>query len=159
MASKVKIVTDSTAYLTAEEITRYDIHVIPLKVIFGAEVYSEGVNITNAEFYRRLAKKGRMPTTSQPAKSDFTEIYGALAERGHPILSLHISSGLSGTVKLATAVKSEFPQAQIEIVDSSSVALRMLVLPAAKAAEAGQTLPQLKVAIEKLLQEVGNVSQ
>jgi DegV family protein with EDD domain len=149
VTGKVKIVTDSTAYLSAEEIKRYDVHVVPLRVIFGTEIYSEGVDITNEEFYRRLAS-GPMPTTSQPAVSDFTRVYGKLAERGHPILSLHISSKLSGTVNSAMAARQELPQAQIEIVDARTVALHMLIAPAAKAAAGGQGLPQLKASIEKL---------
>lgn len=147
---KVKIVTDSTASLSAEEISRYDVHVVPLRVIFGTEVYCEGVDITGEEFYRRLATGGPMPTTSQPAVSDFTRVYGELTERGHPILSLHISSKLSGTVNSAMAARQELPQAQIEIVDARTIALRMLIAPAAKAAAGGQSLPQLKASIEKL---------
>lgn len=150
VTAKVKIVTDSTAYLSPEEIARYDIRVLPLKVIFGSDVYSEGVNITNEEFYRRLAKARTLPTTSQPSVSDFPRVYGELAQRGHPILSLHISSKLSGTVNSAMAAREKLPQAQIEIVDSLSVALRMLIAPAVKAAERGLSLPQLKASIEKL---------
>jgi fatty acid-binding protein DegV len=59
LTPKVKIVTDSTAYLLPETIAKYDIRVIPLKVTFGAEVYSEGVDITNEEFYQRLSSPGR----------------------------------------------------------------------------------------------------
>ena len=150
VTGKVKIVTDSTAYLSLEEISRYDVHVVPLRVIFGTEVYCEGEDITNEEFYRRLASGGAMPTTSQPAVSDFTRVYSELSERGHPILSLHISSRLSGTVNSAMAARQELPQAQIEIVDARTVALRMLIAPAAKAAVGGQGLPQLKASIEKL---------
>lgn len=147
---KVKIVTDSTAYLSPEEIARYDIHVLPLKVIFGLDAYSEGVDITNEEFYRRLAKAATLPTTSQPSVSDFPRIYGEIAQRGHPILSLHLSSHLSGTVNSAMAAREQLPQAQIEVVDSLSLDLRTLVIRAAEAAEAGRTLPQLKASIEKL---------
>ena len=147
---KVKIVTDSTAYLSAEEISRYDVQVVPLRVIFGTEVYCEGVDITSEEFYRRLATRGPMPTTSQPAVSDFIRVYGELAERGHPILSIHISSKLSGTVNSAMSARQELPHAQIEVVDACTVALRMLIAPAAKAAAGGQSLPQLKASIEKL---------
>jgi len=150
MTNKVKIVTDSTAYLSPEEIARYDIHVLPLKVIFGLDAYSEGVDITNEEFYRRLAKAATLPTTSQPSVSDFPRIYGELAQRGHPVLSIHISSQLSGTVNSAMAARDKLPQAQIEVVDSLSLDVRTLVIRAAEAAEAGQTLPQLKASIEKL---------
>ena len=150
MAAKVKIVTDSTAYLSPEEVARYDIHVVPLKVIFGADAYSEGVDITTEEFYRRLAAARTFPTTSQPSVNDFTRIYSELAQRGHPILSIHISSKLSGAINSATAARVELPQAQIEVVDSLSIALRMLIAPAAEAAERGLSLPQVKASIEKL---------
>lgn len=150
VTTKVKIVTDSTAYLTPEEIARYDVHVVPLKVIFGTDVYSEGVNITTEEFYRRLTKARTLPTTSLPSKSDFVKVYRELAQRGHPILSIHISSKLSGTVNSAIAARDELPQAQIEVVDSLSVAQKMLIAPAAKAARKGQPLSQLKASVDKL---------
>jgi DegV family protein with EDD domain len=147
---KVAIVTDSTASLSAEEISRYGVRVVPLRVIFGTEIYIEGVDITSEEYYRRLAARGPMPTTSQPAISDFTRLYSELAERGHPVLSVHISSILSGTVRSAMAARQELPGAQIEIVDCRSVALRMLIAPAVRAAAKGQSLPQLKETIERL---------
>ena len=150
MTAKVKIVTDSTVYLSPEVIAKYDIHVVPLKVIFGANAYSEGEDITNEEFYHRITTSRVIPTTSQPSVHDFTRIYSELAQRGHPILSIHISSGLSGAVNSATAARVELPQAQIEVVDSLSIATRMLIAPAAEAAERGVPLPQLKDSIEKL---------
>lgn len=150
VTTKVKIVTDSTAYLTPEEIARYDVHVVPLKVIFGTDVYSEGVNITTQEFYRRIAKARTLPTTSLPSKSDFVKVYSELAQRGYPILSIHLSSQLSGTINSAMAAREELPQARIEIVDSLSLALRLLIAPAAKAARGGQSLSRIKDSIEKL---------
>lgn len=150
VTTKVKIVTDSTAYLTPEEIARYDVHVVPLKVIFGTDVYSEGVNITTQEFYRRIAKAKTLPTTSLPSKSDFVKVYSELAQRGYPILSIHLSSQLSGTINSAMAAREELPQARIEIVDSLSLALRLLIAPAAKAAREGQSLSRIKDSIEKL---------
>lgn len=156
VVGEVRIVTDSTAYLSAEEISKYDIHVVPLKVIFGTEIYTEGVDITHEEFYRRLATGRQIPTTSQPAVSDFIQVYRELAERGHPILSIHISSKLSGAVHSALAARQELPEAQIEIVDSRSVALRMLITPAAQAVARGWGLPQLKASIEKLNAAISN---
>ena len=150
MAAKVKIVTDSTSYLSPEDIARYDIHVVPLKVIFGTDAYSEGIDITTEEFYKRLATAKTLPTTSQPSVNDFTRIYGELVQRGHPILSIHISSRLSGAINSATAARVELPQAQIEVVDSLSIALRLLIAPAAEAAKKGLSLPQVKASIEKL---------
>ena len=71
---KVKIVTDSTAYLSPETIAGYDIRVVPLKVIFGTEVFAEGVDITNDEFYQRLAKSKSLPITSQPTIEEFIRV-------------------------------------------------------------------------------------
>jgi DegV family protein with EDD domain len=150
MGQPVKIVTDSTVYLPAEVIARHDIRVVPVGVAFGTEVYREGVDITDQEFYQRLAKSSTLPTTSQPPVNEFIQVYTELAQKGHPILSIHISSRLSGTVNSAlTAIKS-LPGAQIEIVDAQSLTMGMLVTPAAQAAERGQTLAQVKASIDKL---------
>ena len=150
LTSGVKIVTDSTAYLKPEMIARYDIRVVPLKVAFGTEVYSEGMDISADKFYQKLAETGAFPTTSQPSAGDFVKVYDELAQRGHPVLSIHISGRLSGTAGSALAARDALPHAQIEVVDSQSIAMGMLVAPAAEAAARGQTLPQIKESIEKL---------
>ncbi|MCJ7792286.1 MAG: DegV family protein [Dehalococcoidia bacterium] len=150
MSAKVKIVTDSSSYPEPEVIAKYDIRVVPLRVAFGSEVFAEGVDITNEEFYQRLAKGGKLPTTSQPSVADLIRVYRELAEQGHPILSLHISSKLSGTCASALAAKNALPQAQIEIIDALTIAMGMLIYPAAEAAERGETLSQIVASIEKL---------
>jgi len=150
LSAKVKIVTDSSAYPEPEVVAKHDIRVVPLRVAFGGEVFSEGVDITNEEFYQRLARGGKLPTTSQPSVADFIKVYRELAEQGHPILSIHISSKLSGTCASALAAKKALPQAQIEIVDSLTIAVGMLISPAAEAAERGDTLSQIVASIEKL---------
>lgn len=150
LSPRVKIVTDSSSYAEPEIIARYDVHVVPLRVAFGSEVFAEGVNITNDGFYARLAEDGKLPTTSQPSVGDFTRVYRELAEQGHPILSLHISKGLSGTHASALAAKEMLPQAQIEIIDSLTLALGMLIPAAAEAAERGDTLSHIAASIEKL---------
>ncbi len=150
MAAKVQIVTDSTAYLSAEEAARYGVHVIPLKVIFGVDAYDEGIDISNDDFYRRIMSSHTVPTTSQPSIREFTRIYSEMAASGRPVLSLHISSRLSGAVSSARVARGELPQADIEVVDSLSLALRLLVPPAARAAAAGMPLGELKEYIERL---------
>lgn len=150
MAPKVKIVTDSTAYPEPEVTKKYDIHIVPLKVAFGADVYSEGVDITAEEFYRRLTKSKVMPTTSRPSVGDFTKVYSELAQKGYSVLSLHISSKLSGTVASALAAKEALPQAQIEVIDSRALAMGMMITPAAKAIEEGKSLSEVKDSIERL---------
>ena len=151
--AEVKIITDSTAYLPPELITRYGIQVVPLKVLFGPEAYAEGVDISNEEFYRKLAKASTLPTTSQPSIGDFVQAYGETAREAVPILSIHISSKLSATVNSALNAKDELPQAQIEVVDSLStcMGLGMIVLAAARAADEGQPLSQIRASTERLI--------
>jgi DegV family protein with EDD domain len=147
---KVKIVTDSTAYLLPKTIAEYDIRIIPIKIAFGTEVFSEGVDITNEEFYRRLTKSSTLPTTSKPPVSDFVEVYSELVSLGHPIFSIHISAKLSGTINSALTARNEFPEAQIEVVDWLSMGMGLLVTAAARAAEKGEKLPQIKAKIKQL---------
>jgi DegV family protein with EDD domain len=150
LSAKVKIVTDSSSYPQPEVVAKHDIRVVPLKVAFGSEVFSEGVDITNEEFYQRLAKDGKLPTTSQPSVADFIRVYRELTKQGHPILSIHISSKLSGTCASALAAKNALPQAQIEIIDSLTIAMGMLIPTAAEAAERGEMLSQIAASIKKL---------
>jgi DegV family protein with EDD domain len=153
----VKVVTDSTAYLTPEEIRRYDVHVIPLRVIFGSDVYAEGVDITNQEFFRKLSSGHALPTTSQPSVADFTREYRQLTEAGYSILAIHISSKLSGTVGSALAARQALAGADIEIVDARTIALRMLIQPAAEMAAAGAGLAEIKDAIERVNASINTV--
>jgi len=150
LTPKVKIVTDSTAYLLPKTLAEYDVRVVPIKIAFGTEVFSEGVDITNEEFYRRLVKSSTLPTTSQPPVSDFAKVYSELTSLGHPIFSIHISAKLSGTINSALTAREEFPEAQIEVVDWLSMGMGLLVTAAARAAEEGQDLPQIKAKIEQL---------
>ena len=150
MTPKVKIVTDSTAYLLPKTLAEYDVRVVPIKIAFGTEVFSEGVDITNEEFYRRLVKSSTLPTTSQPPVSDFAKVYSELTSLGHPIFSIHISAKLSGTINSALTAREEFPEAQIEVVDWLSMGMGLLVTAAARAAEEGEDLPQIKAKIKQL---------
>jgi len=154
LSHKVKIVTDSSAYLLPETITKHDIRVVPLKIAFGTEVYNEGLDITNEEFYQRLAKASVLPTISRPSVSDFTQVYTELTQQGYPIFSIHISSKLNGTISSALAARDTFPDAQIEVVDWLSTGMGLLVLAAARAAEEGQELWQIKATIRRLTTRV-----
>ena len=98
--SKVAIVTDSTAYIPKEVIGNNPISVLPLQCIFGEEIFRDGVDITPNEFYTRLKTTKVLPTTSQVTPNQFQETYSGLLNEGYDILSLHISSKLSGTIIL-----------------------------------------------------------
>lgn len=157
MAVEVKIVTDSTAYLEPEIIQKYDIRVIPIKVAFGDKVYSEGVNITNDEFYKKIAGGNVFSTTSQPPIGDFIKVYSELTRKGHPVLSIHISSKMSGTVNSARTARDMVSKANIEIIDTTTLAMGMLIVPAAEEAKRGKSLPEIKASIEKLNNSISSI--
>jgi len=116
------------------------VHVAPLKILFGDESYRSGIDITHEQFYARLAQGDVHPTTSQPTVPDFVELYRSLGASGAPILSIHISEGLSGTVNVARQAAQQLPDLNITVHDSGtlSAAEGFQVLVAARALEAGR---------------------
>src|SRR5690606_17432380 len=97
----VKIVTDSTADLTKEEIEKYNIHVLPLRIELEGKTYTDRVNITPSEFIKKMKLSETLPKTSQPPIGDFVKKYRELVQDGSEVLSIHLSSALSGTVQTA----------------------------------------------------------
>jgi DegV family protein with EDD domain len=137
----LKIVTDCAADLTREEALALDIQVAPLYIQFPEGEVSSN-EITPDEFYQRLNSIApRIPTTSQPSSGVFATIYKKLVEAGEDIISIHISSGLSGTIESARAGAAQLPGKVITIVDSLTLsgAERFQVLAAAAGARAGRT--------------------
>lgn len=97
---KVAIITDSTAYLPEYLVDELGIHVIPLTLLWGEDVYRDGVDIRSEEFYARLAEANVLPTTSQPSVGEFTSLFSRLLDEDYAVLAMLISSGISGTVDL-----------------------------------------------------------
>ena len=131
----IKIVTDSVADLPPALASANDITVIPAYVIIGNETFRDGLDISADRFYERLGTLPRLPTTSQPTMADFQGVYQRLLDQGHQIVSIHVSSRLSGTVNSATQAKAALGDAsQIEIIDSqsASAAQGLVVLTAAE---------------------------
>ncbi|MCM3763490.1 DegV family protein [Neobacillus niacini] len=93
---KTAIVTDSTAYIPKEIRDKWNIHMVPLNVIFGDQPYQEEVDITWQQFYEEVKTK-ELPTTSQPPIGQFVELFEKLAEDYDAVISIHLSSGISGT--------------------------------------------------------------
>lgn len=148
--SKVAIVTDSTAYIPNELSQGYPVHSVPLQIIWGQEILKDGIDITPNQFFDRLVNSKTIPTTSQPSPASFKEIYEKLAAQGFDILSVHISSKLSGTMDSATQARSMLPDVKIELVDSltTSMSLGFPVITAARAAQQGASLAECKVIAE-----------
>ncbi len=152
----IKIVTDSTAYLPESTIKKHDVRIVPLYVHFGEEAFREGVDLSNEEFYARLKAAPALPTTSQPSAGEFHEVFKELSDAGHEIVTLTISSKLSGTWNSAMAAKEMLPEAKISVVDtlSTSVGLELMVNAALEAVAAGATRQEIADQIEKKKEEV-----
>jgi len=138
---KLKIVTDSAADLKKDEAESLGIEIAPLFIQFpDGEVNSK--DISPDDFYQRLKSLApRIPTTSQPSTGIFSNIYQKLVDLGEEVISIHISSGLSGTIQSATSGAARLPEKLISMVDSLTLSggERFQVLAAALAARAGRS--------------------
>lgn len=135
--NKVAILTDSTAYLPKEYMSKYGVSNVPLVVVWGEETFEDGVTITPDEFYKKLRGAKVMPSTSQPSVGKMQEAMNALLTQGYDVLGLFISSKLSGTMQSALQARELLPKgSRVEIVDSEStiVAMGLQVLAVARAA-------------------------
>jgi DegV family protein with EDD domain len=154
----MQIVTDSGVDLLfpAEQIASLEIHRVPLVVSLGGKTYREGVDIQPEDFYHLLAASGDLPTTSQPSAGDFAEVYRRLAARDAEILSIHMSSGLSGTLNAAQAAAKMVPEARVTHVDTRtlSAASGWQVIAAARANLAGWGMAKILA----LLGRIGRAS-
>ena len=147
----VRIVTDSTADISPQQAQALGITIIPLTVFFGEDAYLDGIELDNAGFYSKLQESEALPRTSQPSPTVFQEAYIRLIDGGADgILSVHISSKLSGTYQCACAARDALPddlkKIPVEIIDSQSVSVGMsqAVLQAAREARAGVGLEEIK---------------
>ncbi len=141
----VRIVTDSTADLPAALAQDMGIVVVPLNVHFDDEVFTDGVTIHADEFYQRLVSSSNLPKTSQPAIGAFMEAYQQILNDADGIVSVHVSSQVSGTVNAAQLAVSELGSDAIEVVDTlqASLALGLIAIAAAKVARDGGSLAQV----------------
>jgi DegV family protein with EDD domain len=154
----VRIVTDSTADLPAEVASALGITVVPLTVFFGDEAYLDGVELDNAEFYVKMAASKDLPRTSQPSPAAFQEAFQRLIDEGaEAILSVHLSSKLSGTYQSACTARDSLPKetrkVPIEIIDSLTISAGMgyALQQAATLAREGKDLAEVKAATEDIL--------
>lgn len=148
--TKVKIITDSTARLTPEEVAQYDISVVPLTVMIDGTVYHDGVSITPSEFIEKMAASKSLPTTSQPSLGAFTEVYETVPEDVE-VLSLHLTHHLSGTVQAAEQAARLVPH-DIVVRDSNYIdrALAAQVLVAGRMAQAGASRDEILAELQRV---------
>lgn len=155
--AQVVIVTDSTADIPKTVREQYGIEMVPLKVHFGHEMYMDAVTIQPDQFFDKLVQTTKLPTTSQPSPVEFLDVYNRLAAQSDTsIISIHLSSALSGTYQSAVLAKSMLEEdADITVVDSRSASYGFgaIVVQAAKMAQAGCSKQQIVTMIEQMMEQ------
>lgn len=155
----MQIVSDRGMDLSPEQSAGLDIHLVPLTFTLDGKTYRSGVDIQPAEFYKLLEATESFPTTSQPAPGDFAEVYRRLAATDPEILSVHISSGLSGTLNSAQQGAKMVPEARVSFYDTKTLsgAEGWHVEAAARAAQAGWPMPRILAMLQKITQATDTV--
>lgn len=140
----IKIVTDSTAELTQDVIEQLGIAVVPLTIHVDGQDYLDGVTLSAEEFIGKMKQSKELPKSSQPSAGTFTEIYDELGKDGSEILSIHMTGGMSGTVKSAESAAS-ITSSNVTVVDSRFIshALAFQVKEAARLAQQGKSMGEI----------------
>ncbi|WP_223068502.1 DegV family protein [Paenibacillus caui] len=143
--NQIKIFADSTCDLSAELIRQYDIGIVPLYVTFDQDTFRDGVDLTPAQLYAKVDESGRLPLTAAPAPSDFMQAFEPFLDQGDHILYISLSSELSSTYQNAVIAANEYEDGRVTVFDSLnlSTGIGIQVLKAARAAQAGHTVPQI----------------
>ncbi|MCQ4087087.1 DegV family protein [Saccharibacillus sp. JS10] len=130
---KIKIVTDSTIDLSPEVLAEYGVEMVPLSFNIDGESYTDRVDITPETFIQKMIHAKELPKSSQPATGTFVELYDRLGAEGYEVLSIHMTGGMSGTVRSA-AMAAEMTDTKVTVVDSQYIsrALGFQVIEAAR---------------------------
>ena len=153
----VKVVTDSSSDIPDDMAQELGITIVPIYVIFGEKVYRDRVDINVDEFYRRLVRGPVQPTTSVPSPQDFADAYNRLSAETDEIISIHVTSKLSGTYNSALAgIQLVNKKCRIEVVDSMSfsMGLGLSVITAARESQAGSSLDKVAVLTHRTVLQV-----
>jgi len=157
--SKVAIITDSTAYIPGDLLTKYNITTVPQVLIWGDKTYRDGIDILPDEFYLRLKTAKVMPSTSQVSPMTMKIAFEKLLSEGYDICGIFLSAKLSGTIQscIQAIEMMEKGKEKIVIIDSGTTAMAMgfQVLTVAKAAQAGTSMDECKKLAESTRDHTG----
>lgn len=149
---KLAIVTDSTAYIPNELLEKYQIHTIPLSVVFGDETFREGLDLTTEEFYKKVKEEEDLPTTSQPAIGSFVELFDQLSEEYDAIISIHLSKRFSGTYDAAKSASKMVENVEVFAFDTALSAMPQgfFAIAAAELVAEGKSAEDIMVHLEDM---------
>jgi DegV family protein with EDD domain len=154
---KVAILSDSTAALPAPAIQGLPVFSLPLKLIWQGKTYRDGIDISAGEFYRQFAQSNEIATTSQLTTEEYVHEVRRLLAEGWQLLLLPISSGVSGSYFQAEKAMESFKGAPVALMDTKlvSMPLGFMVLAAARAAQAGESLAECQRVAEQAFGHIG----
>ncbi|MCR4424961.1 MAG: DegV family protein [Firmicutes bacterium] len=154
--ARIGVVTDSIADLPQDLYRENNIEVVPVSVLFGDEVYKDQVDLTTEEFFEKLKTSDVMPTTSQPSPASFLAVYKRMLENYDHIISIHVSSKLSGTYQSALIARETLGSSAIEVIDSgqASTCQGFVALAAARAVAAGRELNEIRRVVRHFMDNV-----
>lgn len=149
---KTAVVSDSTAYIPKEICEKYNIRIIPLSVVFGKESYRETIDLSNEEFYQELREVSELPTTSQPSTGMFVELFEELSKEYDAVISVHLSSGISGTYQGAVTAGNLVDSIKVYPYDSeiSCMIQGFYAIEAAKLAMEGKDPEEIIARLDDL---------
>ncbi|MGG0644194.1 DegV family protein [Sporosarcina gallistercoris] len=151
----IAVVTDSTAYLPEDLRKRLQIHVVPLAVTIDGQDYEEEIDLTTEEFYEKVRGDGPLPKTSQPSVGQFAEKFKQLKEEGaDAIVSVHLSSGISGTYTGAVQAGELDETLDVRAFDSeiSCYMQGYYAIRAAELSQAGASMDEIMNELEEMKQ-------
>ncbi|GEN82631.1 hypothetical protein SLU01_09430 [Sporosarcina luteola] len=142
---KIHIVTDSTADLIENYTDEYDIHVVPLTIHIDGETFTDKIDLQPESFMEKMKNSKELPKSSQPATGVFKDLYDRLGADGSEIISIHMTGGMSGTVKSAEAA-AQMTDSKVTVIDSMYIshALTFQVIEAAKMAREGKSVKEIE---------------
>ncbi|KQU59859.1 DegV family protein [Rossellomorea marisflavi] len=148
---KIKIVTDSTADLSEDIIKDLEIHVVPLSISIEGETYLDRVDLSPEMFLEKMKASDELPKSSQPSAGVFAELYDELGKDGSKVISIHMTGGMSGTVRSAESA-AEITDTDVTVVDSRFISrgLGFQVIEAAKLAREGKGVEEILKAITEI---------
>lgn len=153
---KVHIVTDSGSDLPQDIKDKYGIGVVPLSIQFGDVFYQDGVELKSEEFYQRLANTSDLPSTCQPSPADFVKCYEEISQPGDHIISVHLSSKVSGTYQSAVLASTMVEDREIHVLDtqSASIGIGLVAVAIAEAIEQGASVAEAIAEGERVISEL-----
>lgn len=156
----IKIVMDGAGDIPEDWISEYDVHIIPINIHFENHIFRQGIDLSNDDYYRIADKSGIIPKTSQPTPQQFIEFYNQIANASDTVLSLHVTSKLSGTYNSAVMAAHELKN-KLKIIPfdsgAGSAAMGFMCKEIRQLEKAGATLQVILARLETIRQNVNIV--